>query len=124
MDPASGASASFEFGRFRILPQRREVLADGRPLQLGGRAFDVLVALIEANGAVVSKDELMSRVCPGRIVEDNNLHAQIRALRKAFAGHDLIRTIIGRGYQFKGEIRAPGASRNEPTGPETSSDVF
>jgi predicted ATPase/DNA-binding winged helix-turn-helix (wHTH) protein len=124
MDIRSEAPASLEFDRFRILPRHREVLADGRPLQLGGRAFDVLVALIEANGAVVSKDELMSRVWPGRIVEDNNLHAQIRALRKAFAGHDLIRTIIGRGYQFKGEIRAPSASGNEPTGPETFSDVF
>jgi DNA-binding winged helix-turn-helix (wHTH) protein len=76
MDIRSEAPASLECGRFRILPRHREVLADGRPLQLGGRAFDVLVALIEANGAVVSKDELMSRVWPGRIVEDNNLHAQ------------------------------------------------
>src|SRR5215470_3273602 len=106
MDPVSEAPASFEFGRFRILLQRREVLADGRPMELGGRAFDVLVVLIEANGAVVSKDELVSRVWPGRIVEDNNLHAQIKALRKAFSGHDFIRTIIGRGYQFKGGVRA------------------
>src|ERR1700730_12822126 len=57
MDSVSEAPASFEFGRFRILPQRREVFADGRLLELGGRAFDVLVALIEAQGAVVSKDE-------------------------------------------------------------------
>jgi DNA-binding winged helix-turn-helix (wHTH) protein len=85
MDPVSDAPTSFEFGHFRILPQRREVLADGRPMELGGRAFDVLVVLIEANGAVVSKDELMSRVWPGRIVEDNNLYAQIKALRRAFA---------------------------------------
>src|SRR5215831_3590375 len=66
MDPVSEAPASFEFGRFRILPQRREVLADGRPMELGGRAFDVLVELIEANGAVVSKGELISRVWPDR----------------------------------------------------------
>jgi DNA-binding winged helix-turn-helix (wHTH) protein len=65
----------------------------------GDGLFDVLVALIEANGAVVSKDALMTRVWPGRIVEDNNLHAQIKAFRKAFAGHDVIRTIVGRGYQ-------------------------
>src|SRR6516165_8846893 len=103
MNPVSEAPASFEFGRFRVLPQRREVLADGRRMELGGRAFDVLLLLIEANGAVVSKDELMRRVWPGRIVEDNNLHAQIKALRKAFSGHDLIRTVIGRGYQFTGE---------------------
>src|SRR5690242_20528567 len=122
MDPVSEAPPSFEFGRFRILPQRREVLADGRSLELGGRAFDVLVALIEANGAVVSKDELMSRVWPGRIVEDNNLHAQIKALRKAFSDPDLIRTIVGRGYQFKGEVRVRPASRSEQAEPETASD--
>jgi DNA-binding response OmpR family regulator len=40
-------------------------------MELGGRAFDVLVVLIEANGTVISKDELMRRVSPGRIVEDN-----------------------------------------------------
>jgi DNA-binding winged helix-turn-helix (wHTH) protein len=113
MDPE--AEASFEFGRFRILPQRREAFADGRPIKLGGRAFDVLVALIEANGAVVSKDELMSRVWPGRIVEDNNLHAQIKALRKTFRDQNLIRTVVGRGYQFGGAVRARPASRSEGT---------
>src|SRR4051794_29767381 len=119
MDPVSEAPPSFEFGRFRILPQRREVLADGRPMELGGRAFDVLVALIEAHGAVVSKDELMRRVWPGRIVEENNLHAQIKALRKAFSDRDLIRTVVGRGYQFKHEVRSRDGSRSERAGPET-----
>ena len=106
MDPASVAPAAIEFGRFRVLPHRRELLADGRPMELGGRAFDVLMALIEARGAVVSKDELMERVWPDRIVEENNLQAQISALRRAFgADRDLIRTVSGRGYQFTGEIR-------------------
>src|SRR5262249_6253791 len=121
MDPASEARASFEFGRFRVLPQRREVLADGQPMELGGRAFDVLVALIEAHGAVVSKDELMRRVWPGRIVEDNNLHAQIRALRKAFSDHDLIRTVVGRGYQFRHEVRTHLGSHTERAQPEAPS---
>src|SRR5262244_3648135 len=105
MDPETEAPGSFECGRFRISPLQREVLADGRPLPLGGRAFDVLVALVEAKGAIVGKDELMRRVWPGRIVEDNNLHAQIKALRKAFSDHDLIRTIVGRGYQFRRQVR-------------------
>src|SRR6516164_5893558 len=118
-----GAPASFEFGRFRILPQRREVLVDGRPMELGGRAFDALAVLIEANGAVVSKDELMSRVWPGRIVEDNNLHGQIKALRKAFSDHGLIRTIVGRGYQFRGEVRARRSGQCEGAEPGTASDV-
>jgi predicted ATPase/DNA-binding winged helix-turn-helix (wHTH) protein len=106
MDRAQ-AQAAIEFGRFQVLPHRREVLAEGRQLELGGRAFDVLMALIEASGAVVSKDTLMNRVWPHRIVEENNLQAQIATLRRAFgADRDLIRTIAGRGYQFTGEIRA------------------
>jgi DNA-binding response OmpR family regulator len=52
----SDASASVEFGRYTVEPHRREPLADGRPIKLGGRAFDLLMALIEASGAVVSKD--------------------------------------------------------------------
>src|SRR5258705_11096905 len=70
----------------------------------------LLIALIEASGAVVSKDVLLDRVWPGRIVEENRLQNQVSALRKAFgADHDLIRTVAGRGYQFTGQIRARSA---------------
>src|SRR6201982_1597556 len=104
MDPASERLADIAFGRFQVSPDRREVLADGRPVKLGGRAFDVLMALIEARGAVVSKDALMTRVWPDRIVEENNLQWQISALRAAFgADRNLIRTVSGRGYQFTAE---------------------
>jgi predicted ATPase/DNA-binding winged helix-turn-helix (wHTH) protein len=90
-----------------VLPDRRDVLADARPVKLGGRAFDVLMALIEARGAVVSKEALMARVWPGRIIEENSLASQIAALRAAFgAERALIRTVSGRGYQFTGEIRS------------------
>jgi DNA-binding winged helix-turn-helix (wHTH) protein len=105
MDTASEASAGIAFGRFLLLPHRRELLADGRPVKLGGRAFDVLMALIEARGAVLSKNALMARVWPDRIVEENNLQWQISALRAAFgAERNLIRTVSGRGYQFAAEI--------------------
>src|SRR5690242_4471381 len=101
MDAASEALASVSFGRFRVLSHRRDLLADGRPIKLGGRAFDVLMALIEARGAAVGKDALLARVWPGRIVEENSLQTQISALRAAFgAERELIRTVPGRGYQF------------------------
>ena len=113
MDPAP-VLAAIEFGRFRILPHRRELLASGQPPELGGRAFDVLMALIEATGAVVSKDALMDRVWPDRIVAENSLQAQISALRRAFAAdRDLIRTIVGRGYQFTGVIGTVSARLDE-----------
>jgi DNA-binding response OmpR family regulator len=69
MDTASEAPAGIAFGRFLLLPHR-ELLADGRPVKLGGRAFNVLMALIDMHGAVVSKNALMTRVWPDRIVEE------------------------------------------------------
>src|SRR2546421_2579765 len=114
MAGAADRSQTIEFGRFTVISHRRELLADGRPIELGGRAFDTLMALLDARGTVLGKDELLSRVWPDRVVEENNLQAQISALRKVFgAERDLIRTVAGRGYQFTGEIRAavtPGAT--------------
>jgi DNA-binding winged helix-turn-helix (wHTH) protein len=66
MDLTSETPAIIEFGRFRIVPYRRELLADGRPIHLGGRTFDVLMALVEGQGAVVSKDGLMHRLTDER----------------------------------------------------------
>ena len=112
MDPLPGSAAISEFGRFTLLPYRRELLADGQPIELGGRAFDVLLALIDAPGAVLTKDELMGRVWPGRVVEENSLQAQVSALRKALgADRDLIRTVAGRSYQFTGEMPMRGVHR-------------
>ena len=106
----SDPPAIIEFGHFSILPHRRQLLAEGRPIRLGGRAFDLLLALTEAPGAVVGKDELLSRIWPGRIVEENRLQSEISALRKALgASRDLIQTVSGRGYQFTGELCEPGA---------------
>jgi DNA-binding winged helix-turn-helix (wHTH) protein len=98
---------SVGFGRFRVLPHRRELLVDGQPAKLGGRAFDILLTLIEARGSVVTKDALMARVWPGRVIEEHNLQSQISALRAVLGpDREVIRTVSGRGYQFVGEIRA------------------
>jgi DNA-binding winged helix-turn-helix (wHTH) protein len=119
MDPASETPASVAFGRFRVLPHRRELLADGRPIKLGGRGFDVLMALIEARGTVLGKGALMARVWPNPVVEEKNLHAQISALRAALgAERELIRTVPGRGYQFTGETCILPASPDERAGAE------
>lgn len=118
MNPGTDASARLEFGRFQILPLRRELLANGQLIKLGGRAFDVLMALIEAGGVVVGKDALMARAWPGRAVEENNLQAQISALRAVFGGdRGLIRTVVGRGYQFTGNVRILPARPDERAAP-------
>src|SRR5215813_4588737 len=104
-------SATIEFGRFTVVPQRRELLADGKPIELGGRAFDTLLALIDTCGRVLGKDELMRRVWPDQGVEEHNLHAQVSLLRKALgAERRRIRTVAGRGYLFTGEIRETAAT--------------
>src|SRR5437764_12837605 len=83
VDHASDAPVIFEFGRFRVLPHRRELLADGRPIKLGGREFDLVLALIEVPGAVIGNVEVMNRVWAGRMVEENSLQGAISALRTA-----------------------------------------
>ena len=99
------ALGGIEFGRFRLLPRRRELRADGVAVELGSRAFDVLMVLTEARGALVTKDEILSRVWPDTVVEENNLAVQISALRKALGvDRDFIRTVSGRGYRFVAEI--------------------
>jgi predicted ATPase/DNA-binding winged helix-turn-helix (wHTH) protein len=117
MECVSETQASVAFGRFRVLPHRRELVVDGLPIKLGGRAFDVLMALIEARGTVLGKNALMTRVWPDRIIEENSLESQISALRAAFgAERDLIRTVFGRGYQFTGDIRVLSASLDARAG--------
>jgi predicted ATPase/DNA-binding winged helix-turn-helix (wHTH) protein len=110
-EPAGSDGArprAIEFGRFSLLTHSRELLADGAPVPLGSRAIDVLFALIEAPGLLVTKDELLSRVWPGTYVEENSLQFQISTLRKALGeDRDFIRTVSGRGYRFVAELTAP-----------------
>ena len=102
-----GGYAAFEFGRSRLLLRQRQLLVDGVPVELGARAFDLLLALLEADGALVTKEELLGRVWPGIIVVEENLKTQISALRKALgADRELIRTDFGRGYRFTGVLHS------------------
>ena len=99
------AEAAYEFGRFRVLLRRRQLFAGDAPVELGTRAFDLLLVLLEADGSLVTKDELLSRVWPGIVVSEENLKVQVSALRKALgAGRDVIRTEFGRGYRFTGVL--------------------
>src|SRR5882757_9338803 len=96
-----------KFGRFQVLPPRREVLAEGVPVPLGSRAFDVLMVLIEAGGELVTKDEVLSRVWPGIVVDEHSLQFHISALRKVLEqDRGFIKTISGRGYRFVADITA------------------
>jgi DNA-binding winged helix-turn-helix (wHTH) protein len=105
------ADAALEFGRCRVLLRRRQLVADGVPVEIGTRAFDLLVVLLEADGSLVSKEELLSRAWPGIVVSEENLKVQISALRKALgADRDVIHTEFGRGYRFTGMLRSSAAA--------------
>ena len=98
---------TLEFGRFRVLVRRRKLVADGVSIELGTRAFDLLLVLLEADGMLVTKDELLRRVWPGVVVAEENLKVQILALRKALGeDREFIRTESGRGYRFTAAVRS------------------
>jgi DNA-binding winged helix-turn-helix (wHTH) protein len=99
------ADAAVEFGRFRVLLRQRQLFAGDAPVELGTRAFDLLLVLLEADGSLVTKDQLLSGVWPGIVVSEENLKVQVSALRKALgADRDVIRTEFGRGYRFTGVL--------------------
>lgn len=95
----STAQTELRFGPFVLQSAARRLLVEGRPVKLGARAFDVLLALVERRDRVVGKNELLDLVWPNLVVEENNLQVHISALRKLL-GHDAVATIPGRGYRF------------------------
>jgi adenylate cyclase len=107
-------------GGLRVLPAARQVFRGEEELRIGGRGFEVLLALAEADGALVAKETLLRRAWPGAIVADNTLQAQVALLRRLI-GPDAgvaIRTDAGRGYrlvalQQAAPARSPG--RWQPT---------
>jgi len=102
---SSMTETSMRFGRFELQPGERRLLVDGVPAVIGGRAFDLLLALAERPGKLVGKHALMDIVWPGLVVQENNLAAQVSALRKVLGG-DLIATVPGRGYRFVAPLQA------------------
>jgi len=90
------------FGPFKLLPQRKELLEDDRPMRLGARALDILTLLVERKGEVVSKEEIFAYVWPNTHVEETNLRVNMSALRKALRddGALYIKNMPGRGYCF------------------------
>jgi predicted ATPase len=92
------------FGPFRLLPARRLLLERDAPVSLGSRALDLLIALVERPGEVVSKSELIAKVWPHAVVVEGNLKLHIAALRRALAdgqcSNRYISAVCGRGYCF------------------------
>jgi DNA-binding winged helix-turn-helix (wHTH) protein len=98
--------AALGFGRFRVLLRQRQLLADELPVELGTRAFDLLLALLEADGSLVTKEQLLARGWPGIAVAEDSVKVHVSALRKALGeDRDFIRTEFGRGYRFTAAVQ-------------------
>src|SRR5882724_7177837 len=94
----------YEFGGWEVDLARRELRARGVPVPLGSRAFEIFAVLIQSAGELVTKDELMARVWPGTIVEENKLQVHISAIRKALGtDRGAVKTSFGRGYRLVGD---------------------
>ena len=127
------SATSIVFGPFRVFPIRRLLTQDGDPVRIGSRAFDILLALLERPGELVTKEELVARVWPKTFVGSDNLAVQIAGLRRALGdGAGQARYVInipGRGYRFVAPVTveaelssdAPATSvRRGPTVPVKS----
>jgi predicted ATPase/DNA-binding winged helix-turn-helix (wHTH) protein len=104
----------FAFGSFRLIPAQRVLFEDGKPLRLGGRALDILVALVEHAGDTIAKEKLIAWAWPDTVVEEAALRVHVAALRKALGDgrgdKRYIANYPGRGYAFI----APVTRENAP----------
>lgn len=113
------ASVEVSFGRFHLFREKFLLLEDDKPVPLGSRALELLIALLERPGELVTKQELMDRVWPNIFVEPNNLTVNMSALRRALRdgrdGNRFIINIPGRGYKFVASV----AATNRQTAPRS-----
>lgn len=115
----SSERSPMRFGGVEVRPAAREILLDGKTVSVGARAFDILVALIERNDRVVSKNELLDLVWPDVVVEENNLQVHISGLRKLL-GPRVISTIPGRGYRFTGALESSTSAAPRSSAPASA----
>jgi Tol biopolymer transport system component/DNA-binding winged helix-turn-helix (wHTH) protein len=94
----------YEFGDFRLDPDERLLLRQGRPISLTPKAFETLLALVQQSGHVIEKEELLRHVWTDTVVEEVNLARNIWTLRKALGenngDHRYIETVPKVGYRF------------------------
>ena len=103
--PSQANRKSYGFGRFVLHGRERLLLADGEPVDLGSRAFDVLLMLVESAGDLVVKGDILDYAWPGVAVEENNLQVQVSTLRRVLGtDRNWIVTIPGQGYRFTAPV--------------------
>ena len=108
----------YRFGPFEVDLEQRLLFRAGGSVPLTPKAFDTLAALLERQGKVVNKAELLKLVWPDTFVEENNLTQNISALRKVFGDGDYIETIPRRGYRFLMGVEEVSVSESAERTPE------
>jgi predicted ATPase/DNA-binding winged helix-turn-helix (wHTH) protein len=113
-----------EFGPFRLRASERLLQRNGVAVELGSRSLDVLIALVERAGEVISQRELLTRAWSGLVVDEANLRVNIASLRKSLAeGVDGARYIVnvpGRGYSFVAPVTRVPLEPEAPSGPPSA----
>jgi DNA-binding winged helix-turn-helix (wHTH) protein len=105
------------FGPFCLSPTERRLEREGRPVRLGGRALDLLIALVERAGETVPNQELLGAVWGDVNVEESSLRFHIKNLRKALGDRQYVVNVPGRGYCFAVPVdRMARASNPVPAG--------
>jgi predicted ATPase/DNA-binding winged helix-turn-helix (wHTH) protein len=129
--PGYVAQGAITFGPFRLFVAERLIERSGEPLEFGARAMDILIALVERAGELVSQRELIDRVWPNVTVDDSNLRSQVMALRRTLGdGQNGARYVINvpsRGYCFVSPTtRSPanGATPAPSIGPVSTAPVI
>src|SRR5580658_10629703 len=102
--PTEGIRLVYGSGKCEIDLARRELRVLGSPVPVGGRAFEIVEALAQSAGELVTKTELMKRIWPGAVVMDGTLHVHAATLRKALGPYrGLLKTESRRGYRLLGD---------------------
>src|SRR5215467_11222196 len=96
-----------EFGPYRLDTRERVLRNEGKPVPLTPRTFDILLALVQNSGRVLTKQEIIEHVWHDTIVEESNLARQVSSLRKLLghAGPQYVETIPLRGYRFNAAVQ-------------------
>jgi TolB-like protein/Flp pilus assembly protein TadD len=99
----------YEFGDFHMDVYDRVLLRGERAVRLTEKVFNLLLLLVQRSGHLVTKEELMERIWPDSVVEENNLTVSVSALRKVLGevqkGGQYIENVPKHGYRFVAEVR-------------------
>src|SRR4051812_37780832 len=110
----------YEFGSFRLDTAARTLTHDGEPVPLAPKTFDLLALMVESEGRLLSKSELMRALWDDAFVEEGNLTYQVSTLRKALGveGAPWVETVPKSGYRFRAPVAIVGVARTAATDPD------